>query len=101
MVYVSQIYGGRVMKHKRYPITTVECSFEQFQREAYSVRIFTGTIFINLKNGLFGYRDDLNRVVPGHKIFQKARSVNNFKGKLIAKRSAKDQPLQIVKYKNK
>ncbi|KRM23267.1 hypothetical protein FC90_GL000589 [Latilactobacillus graminis DSM 20719] len=54
-----------------------------------------------MKNGLFGYRDDLNRVVPGHKIFQKARSVNNFKGKLIAKRSAKDQPLQIVKYKNK
>lgn len=89
------------MRHKRYPITTVPCSFEKFQNEAYSARIFTGTIFINLKNGRFAYKDNLQRQIPSYEVYEAARTVNSFSGKLIAKRQSRDQPLQLVKYKIK
>lgn len=89
------------MKHKRRQVLTAQLSFEQFEKQAYSVKIFTGMIFINLRNGLFGYQDDLKKVTPAYQIYQKARSVKNFNGQQIAKRSSKDQPLQLVKYKTK
>lgn len=86
------------MKHKRRQVLTTQLSFDQFEKQAYSAKLFGGTVFINLKAGRFAYRDDLSRQVAAHIVYDRARTVMNLKNELIAKRKTKDQPLRKVRY---
>lgn len=58
-------------------------------RKGYTVRLYDGNIFLNMRDGTFVDMRSKKKIVDLRTVYPKIRTVKNFSGKVIAKSNKK------------